>query len=70
MPLIKSEMAGTVLQVNVKVGDAVTSGQEVLVLESMKMEVPLVSSLAGKVTKVIKNVGDFVNEGEGVLELA
>ena len=69
MQLVKSEMAGTVLAVNVKVGDKVTVGQEVLVLESMKMEVPLQSAHAGTVSKVFKKVGDFVNEGETLLEL-
>lgn len=70
MKTIKSEMAGTVLEVNVKPGDAVTAGQEVAVLESMKMEVPLVSTESGTVSKVAKNAGDFVNEGDVVLELS
>lgn len=69
MPAIKSEMAGSVLQINVQVGDKVSSGQEVVVLESMKMEVPMVSQIAGTVDKVLKKVGDFVNEGETVIEL-
>ncbi|NBX91801.1 MAG: acetyl-CoA carboxylase biotin carboxyl carrier protein subunit [Proteobacteria bacterium] len=63
-------MAGTLLEVSVKVGDSVKSGQEVAILESMKMEVPLMSSQAGKVITIMKNKGDFVNEGEAVIELA
>lgn len=70
MAKIKSEMAGTVLEIKVKVGDAVAKGQEVAVLESMKMEVPMTSDANGKVTKVLKAVGDFLNEGEALLELA
>lgn len=70
MALIKSEMAGTVLEVKVKVGDKITSGQEIVVLESMKMEVPVSASQGGKVTEVKKQVGDFVNEGEALIELA
>ena len=70
MAKIKSEMAGTVLEIKVKVGDAVTKGQEVAVVESMKMEVPLQSDVAGKVTKILKNPGDFLNEGEALIELA
>ena len=69
MGKIKSEMAGTVLEIKVKVGDSVAKGQEVAVLESMKMEVPLQSDSAGKVTKVLKAVGDFLNEGEALIEL-
>lgn len=63
-------MAGTVLEVKVKVGDKITSGQEIVVLESMKMEVPVSASQSGKVTEVKKQVGDFVNEGEALIELA
>lgn len=70
MTVIKSEMAGTVLEVKVKVGDKITSGQEIVVLESMKMEVPVSASQSGKVTEVKKQVGDFVNEGEALIELA
>ena len=70
MAKVISSMAGTVLEVIVKVGDSIKSGQEVAVLESMKMEVPLVSTVSGKVVAVIKNKGEFVNEGEAVIELA
>ncbi len=69
MKAIKSEMAGTVVEFKVGVGDSVGAGQEVVVLESMKMEVPVVSSHAGKVTAVKKAAGDFVNDGETLLEL-
>ncbi len=69
MKSVKSDMAGTVLELKVKAGDTVKSGQELLVMESMKMEVPVVSPQNGKVTSVAKNVGDFVNEGETLLEL-
>jgi acetyl-CoA carboxylase biotin carboxyl carrier protein len=70
MKTVKSEMAGTLVEVNVNVGDSVTAGQQVAVIESMKMEVPLHSSAAGKVSVVKRAVGDFVNEGDVVLELS
>lgn len=70
MAQIRSEMAGTLLEWKVKQGDAVQSGQEIAIVESMKMEVPLVSSLAGKVSALLKSPGDFINDGEAVLELA
>lgn len=66
---IKSEMAGTILEIKVKVGDTVKAGQEVAVVESMKMEVPLSASEAGVVKTVAKGVGDFLNEGETLVEL-
>ena len=67
---IKCEMAGTVLEIKVKAGDAVKAGQEVAVVESMKMEVPVASQVAGKVAKVLKAAGDFVKEGELLIEIA
>lgn len=63
-------MTGTVLEIKVKVGATVSAGDEVAVVESMKMEVPVSSSLAGKVAAIKKNVGDFVNEGDTLIELA
>lgn len=70
MAVIKSEMAGTVLEVKVKAGDSIKSGQEIVVLESMKMEVPVMANQSGKVAEIKKQVGDFVNEGEALIELA
>lgn len=67
---VKAEMAGTVLEIKVKVGDKITSGQEIAILESMKMEVPLLSPANGKVDAVLKNTGDFVNEGDGIFEIS
>lgn len=64
-----SQMAGTVLEISVQVGDTVKQGQEVAILESMKMEVPVVSGFEGKVVGVLKAKGDFVNEGDAVIEL-
>ena len=66
---IASEMAGTLLELRVKEGDAVSVGQEVAIVESMKMEVPLASGYAGKVTRIHKKVGEFLNEGDVLLEL-
>lgn len=64
MKKLTSNMAGTVFTINVAVGEEVTVGQVVLVLESMKMEIPLEAEVAGKVTELHVNVGDFVNENE------
>lgn len=67
MKEITSSMAGTVLNIMVNNGDEVSSGQEVLMLESMKMEIPVESQLTGKVSEINVNIGDFVNEGDVLL---
>lgn len=68
--LIKTEMAGTILELKVAVGASVQAGQEVAVMESMKMEVPVLAPAAGKVEKIAKQVGDFANAGDTLMELA
>ncbi len=64
MQEIKASMAGTVLNVMVGEGDSITAGQELVMLESMKMEIPIEGVEEGTVTEVKVNVGDFVNEGD------
>jgi len=69
MKQVAANMAGTVFKVLVQAGNDVTAGQDLIVLESMKMEVPLAAEGAGKVTEVKVQVGDFVNEGDIVVVL-
>ena len=67
MEKVYANMAGIVLNVLVKAGEKIHDGQEVLTLESMKMEVPVQSPAGGTVKEVKVNVGDFVNEGDELL---
>ncbi|WP_174733826.1 biotin/lipoyl-containing protein [Mesobacillus harenae] len=69
MKEITASMAGTVLNIMATTGDDVTEGQEVLMLESMKMEIPVEASVAGKVAEVRVSIGDFVNEGDILITL-
>lgn len=64
MQEIKSTMAGTVLNIHISTGAEVTVGQDVLTLESMKMEIPVQSEASGIVEEVKVQIGDFVNEGD------
>ena len=61
---LKANMAGNVWKVNVKEGDKVEADQDVVILESMKMEIPIAAEEAGTVTELKVNEGDFVNEGD------
>lgn len=67
MKKLQSTMAGTVFTVNVKEGEEVTVGQTIMVLESMKMEIPIEAEVAGKVTTIEAQIGDFVNEGDVII---
>ncbi len=67
MAEVACPMAGVVAEVKVQPGDSIEPGQELLILESMKMMVPFQSENGGVVKEVKVNVGDFVNEGDVVL---
>lgn len=69
MANVTSTMAGTVFTVNVAVGEEIAAGQVILVLESMKMEIPVEAEIAGKVATINVNVGDFVNEHDVLVTL-
>lgn len=69
MKEITASMAGTVLNIFVATGNPVQRGQEVLMLESMKMEIPIESETEGVVLEVKVNIGDFVNEGDVLIVL-
>lgn len=66
MSEIIAPMGGKVIDVKVKVGDAVNEGDEVVILEAMKMELPIVAEVSGTVKDVKCNKGDTI-EAEGVL---
>lgn len=66
--MVKSNMAGTVWKVLVQPGDKVEPGQDVLILESMKMEIPISAEGAGTVRAIKVKEGDFVNDGDLVVE--
>lgn len=69
MKQVNAMMAGTVVEVLVKAGDSVAEGQDVIIIESMKMQLPVQSEVSGKVTEVKVGAGDFVNEGDAVVVL-
>jgi acetyl-CoA carboxylase biotin carboxyl carrier protein len=66
---VVANMAGTVIDVLVNPGDAVSEGMDVVCLESMKMQMFIPSEQDGKVKEVKVNAGDFVNEGDTLIVL-
>ena len=61
---VVAEMSGTVIEINCLAGATVAEGDALLVLESMKMEVPLMATQGGKVVDVQVAVGDSVADGQ------
>lgn len=66
---ITAGAAGKILKVDVKVGDAVKVGQNVAMLEVMKMETPIVSSDEGVVASIEIKEGDNVEAGATLITL-
>ncbi len=66
---IVSPMAGSVREILVSVGETVSEGQELVILESMKMEVPVESTAAGTVLEIAVTPPVAVEEGQLLLRI-
>ena len=66
---VRAHIAGTVWKLVVSFDDEVEEGQTVVVLESMKMEMPIEAPIAGRVTAIHVAPGRVVEEGESLIEL-
>ena len=64
---LPSDVTGTVWKVEVREGDAVTEDQTLVILESMKMEIPVSAPHAGTVLQVLVKEGEAVAEGQDVV---
>ncbi|MBA8825071.1 biotin carboxyl carrier protein [Saccharopolyspora lacisalsi] len=61
---IRAEMVANVLTVDVSDGQQVDDGESLFVLESMKMEIPVLVEAGGRVSRIAVNEGDVVQEGD------
>jgi acetyl-CoA carboxylase biotin carboxyl carrier protein len=66
---IEAHITGTVWKIEVAVGDTVEEGDTVLVLESMKMEMPVEAEDEGTVKEILVEEGQSVSEGETLVVL-
>jgi len=66
---VKAHITGVVFQITSKVGDSLAAGDPVIVLESMKMEIPVESPRAGKVKEIKVAEGQTVQEGDTIAVL-
>ena len=65
---LRSPLVGTVVAVKVAVGDIVAAGTEIVVIESMKMEHPVIAELSFRISALFVTVGQSVAEGEVLAE--
>jgi acetyl-CoA carboxylase biotin carboxyl carrier protein len=66
---IRAHITGVIFQVTAKVGDVIAAGDAVVVLESMKMEIPVEAPRAGTVREICFEEGQTVQEGDIVAVL-
>ena len=72
MPEIKivTEIAGRVCAALVQVGGTVADGDDVVVIEAMKMEIPVPSPASGKIKSLLVRIDDIVAEGQAIAIVA
>ncbi|WP_239310119.1 MULTISPECIES: biotin/lipoyl-binding carrier protein [unclassified Frankia] len=61
---VRAEMVANVWKVVVGVGDTVSAGDTLVILDSMKMEIPVLSEDGGRVAQIAVREGDVVQEGD------
>lgn len=71
MPKVEllADVTGSVWKVLKEVGQTVQADEPILLIESMKMEIPLVSEKPGKIVSISVSEGDAVNEGQAIVEI-
>lgn len=67
---VQSEVTGTVWKLEVRCGDSVQADQALVILESMKMEIPATAPVAGTVVELLVAEGEAVSEGQDLLVIA
>ena len=67
--VIRAEMVANVAEVNVKVGDLLGPGDALVLLESMKMEIPVLCEFGGTVAEIHVAPGDVIQEGDVIAVL-
>ena len=70
MPDVPAHITGTVWKIETKVGDEVKAGDVLVIIESMKMEMPVEAPEAGKVSEIRCKEAQPVNEGDVLVVLA
>lgn len=66
---VRAEMVANVLAISVEVGQAVEAGEQLVLLESMKMEIPVLSEISARVREIAVSVGDVISQGDLIIRL-
>jgi acetyl-CoA carboxylase biotin carboxyl carrier protein len=66
MAEVKAELVGNLWKIVTEVGQAVEEDDTLMILESMKMEIPITSPITGTIKEILVKEGDVVQEGQTV----
>jgi len=69
LALVRSEVAGNIWKIETAVGAAVAEGDVLVIVESMKMEIPIEASTSGTVREIFIAEGELVAEGAVVMSI-
>ena len=67
--IVEAPITGTIISVDVKVGDKVEEGDVLLYIESMKMENPIMAPIAGKVTEIKVTAKQVIETGKPMVTI-
>ncbi|MEY4900790.1 MAG: hypothetical protein RI895_1212 [Actinomycetota bacterium] len=67
---VRADMVANVMEIYVSEGDQINIGDTIVLLESMKMEIPVIAEESGEVTRIAVAVGDVVQEGDLLISIA
>jgi biotin carboxyl carrier protein len=68
--VVRAEMVANVAEINVEVGERVEPGAALVLLESMKMEIPVLCEFGGMVAEIHVAPGDVIQEGDVIAVLS
>jgi len=66
---VASDVSGSVWKLIAKPGDAIEAEAEIAIIESMKMEIPVLAPRAGKLARFLVEEGEAVSEGQPIAEI-
>jgi biotin carboxyl carrier protein len=67
---VRADMVANVMEIYVAEGDTLNVGDTIVLLESMKMEIPVIAEESGNISRVAVSVGDVVQEGDLIVSIA
>jgi biotin carboxyl carrier protein len=67
---VRADMVANVMEIYVAEGDTLNVGDTIVLLESMKMEIPVIAEESGNISRVAVSVGDVVQEGDLIVSIS